>query len=90
MKYITIEMADSEYEMLKDYAAARRKHEIGKGFTINKTIAQMVSIGLEAISETIIVDQNGQVVEWNASHRGDELSDMRKMASTNKSKYLLK
>ena len=33
--------------MLKRYAAARRKYEIGKGFTIDKAIAQVVSIGLD-------------------------------------------
>lgn len=88
MKYITIEMTDSEYEMLKDYAAARRKHEIGKGFTIGHTIAQMVSIGLEAISETIMVDKNGQLVEWNTQHIGDEMCDKRKMLCSNKAKYM--
>ena len=88
MKYITIEMTDSEYEMLKAYAAARRKYEVGKGFTIAKVVAQMVSIGLDAISETVIVDQNSQIVEWNTNHQGDELTDKRKMTCSNSAKFM--
>lgn len=79
MKYLTIEMTDNEYDMLKAYAAARRKHEVGKGFTVVKAVAQMVSIGLEAISETVIVDQEGKLVEWNKDNIGDEQAENRRM-----------
>ena len=41
--------------MLKRYAAARRKYEIGKGFTIDKAIAQ-------------IVDERGDIVDWNSEY----------------------
>lgn len=64
MKLI-IEITDDEYKILKAYAVAKRKHEVGKGFTVDKAIAEMVSIGLEAISETIILDENGNKVNWN-------------------------
>ena len=66
-----IKVTDAEYEMLKAYAAARRKYEVGKGFNIDAVIAQMVSIGIEAISETTILDKEGNVVNW----RGDFVSD---------------
>ena len=79
MKNIVVEFTDSEYEMLKNYAAARRKHEVGKGFTVVDTIAQIVSIGLEAISETIIVDKEGNAVDWNPEQIGDEQKDDRRI-----------
>lgn len=68
MKFVKIKLSTDEYEMLKRYAAARRKHEIGKGFTVDKAIAQVVSIGLGAISETQIVDEHGDIVEWNSEY----------------------
>lgn len=64
MKLI-IKITDDEYKMLKAYAAAKRKYEVGKGFPVDKAIAEMVSIGLEAISETIILDEYGNSVDWN-------------------------
>lgn len=64
MKLI-IKITDDEYNMLKAYADAKRKYEVGKGFPVNKAIAEMVSVGLEAISETIILDENGSPVDWN-------------------------
>ena len=68
MKFIKIKLSSNEYEMLKRYAAARRKYEIGKGFTIDKAIAQVVLIGLDAISETQIVDERGDIVDWNSEY----------------------
>ena len=53
---LMIKVTDAEYAMLKAYAAARRKYEVGKGFNIDAAIAQMVSIGIEAISDTSRVD----------------------------------
>lgn len=38
MKFVKIKLSTDEYEMLKRYAAARRKHEIGKGFTSIKQL----------------------------------------------------
>ena len=64
MKLI-IKITDDEYKMLKAYAATKRKYEVGKGFSVDKAIAEMVSIGLEAISETIILGENGNPIEWN-------------------------
>lgn len=64
MKLVVV-ISDDEYRMLKAYAAAKRKYEVDKGFPVDKAIAEMVSIGLEAISETIILDKNGIPVEWN-------------------------
>ena len=61
---ILVELTDAEYAMLKAYAAARRKHEIGKGFRVENAIAQALSIGIDAISETIIMDKNGIPVDW--------------------------
>ena len=55
MKFIKIKLSSNEYEMLKRYAAARRKYEIGKGFTIDKAIAQ-------------IVDERGDIVDWNSEY----------------------
>ena len=62
MKLI-IKITDTEYNMLKAYAAAKRKHEVGKGFPVDKAIAEMVSIGLEAIAETTIIDKDGNLVQ---------------------------
>ena len=64
MKLI-IKITDAEYNMLKSYAAAKRKYEVGKGFPVDKAIAEMVSIGLEAIAETTIMDKDGNLIQWN-------------------------
>ena len=67
MKLI-IKITDTEYNMLKAYAAAKRKYEVGKGFPVDKAIAEMVSIGLEAIAETTIIDKDGNFVQWNTCY----------------------
>ena len=61
---ILVDLTDAEYTMLKAYAAARRKYEVGKGYRVENAIAQAISIGVDAISETIIFDRNGDVVDW--------------------------
>ena len=66
MKFIKIRLSDNEYEMLKKYAKARRKYEIGNGFTIHSAIEQMVAIGLSAIEETQIVDKNHKPIDWKS------------------------
>lgn len=65
MRYISVSLSKNEYEMLKKYAAARRKYELGKGFTVDKAFAQVVSIGLESIAQTEIFDKNGNIINWN-------------------------
>ena len=67
MKLI-IKITDTEYNMLKAYAAAKRKYEVGKGFPVDKAIAEMASIGLEAIAETTIIDKDGNFVQWNTCY----------------------
>ena len=69
---LMIKVTDAEYEMLKAYAAARRKYEVGKGFNIDAAIAQMVSVGIQAISETVILDKEGNVVNWCGDYIGGE------------------
>ena len=64
MKYVKIALNDDEYEMLKKYAKYVRKYETGNGFTINSAINQMVSIGLEAIRETTILDNENNIINW--------------------------
>lgn len=61
---ILVNLTDAEYAMLKAYAAARRKHEVGKGYRVENAIAQAISIGVDAISETTIIDKNGNTVDW--------------------------
>lgn len=70
MKLI-IKITDDEYKMLKAYAAAKRKYEVGKGYPVDRAIAEMVSVGLEAISETIILDESGCPVEWNTYNKNN-------------------
>ena len=65
---ILVDLTDAEYAMLKAYAAARRKHEVGKGYRVEHAIAQAVSVGVDAISETIILDKQGKPVAWNKEH----------------------
>ena len=48
-----------------DYAAAKRKYETGKGFTVDAAINEMTSIGIDAMSQTTIFDKEGNLVEWN-------------------------
>ncbi|MEE1054114.1 MAG: hypothetical protein U0L33_07260 [Acutalibacteraceae bacterium] len=62
---IIIHITDDEYKMLKAYASAKRKYDVGKGFPVDKAIAEMVSVGLESISETVFLDESGVPVEWN-------------------------
>lgn len=76
MKLI-IKITDEEYQMLKAYAAAKRKYEGDKRFPVERAIAEMVSIGLDAIAETVIVDKEGNSVQWNSycANSIDELSE---------------
>ena len=61
---ILVDLTEAEYTMLKAYAAARRKYEVGKGYRVENAIAQAISIGIDAISETTILDKDGKLVEW--------------------------
>lgn len=38
---VIIKLSDAEYDMLKAYAAVRRKHEVGKGYRVDDAIAQL-------------------------------------------------
>ena len=68
---IMVNITEDEYKMLKAYASAKRKHETGKGFPVEQAISEMISIGLDALSETIILDKNGVPVDWNHFCRSD-------------------
>ena len=65
---LIITVTNEEYALLKAYAAAKRKYEVGKGFTVNKAVNEMVSIGIDAISQTTIFDKQGNLVEWNKEY----------------------
>lgn len=65
---VLIDLTDAEYTMLKSYAAARRKHEVGKGYRVEHAIAQAISIGVDAISESTIFDKDGNLVDWKAGY----------------------
>lgn len=65
---LMITITDEEYALLKDYAAAKRKYEVGKGFPVDKAINEMISIGVDAISQTPIFDKEGNIVEWNQNY----------------------
>lgn len=64
-KIIELELSCEQYEMLKNYAKAMRKYEVGKGFTIKSAIEYALSIGLNAIEETIFVDNDHKEISWN-------------------------
>lgn len=70
MRFI-IDITDRENSMIKAYAAAKRKYETGKGFTVQKAIAEVISVGLDAISETVILDENNNPVMWNPCYMKD-------------------
>lgn len=69
---LMITITDEEYALLKAYAAAKRKYEVGKGFTVDKAINEMTSIGIDAISQTPIFDNEGRLVEWNQEYNYKE------------------
>ena len=69
---LMITITDEEYALLKAYAAAKRKYEVGKGFTVDKAINEMTSIGIDAISQTSIFDNEGRLVEWNQEYNYKE------------------
>ena len=69
---LMITITDEEYALLKAYAAAKRKYEGGKGFTVDKAINEMTSIGIDAISQTPIFDNEGRLVEWNQEYNYKE------------------
>lgn len=62
---LMINITDEEYALLKAYEAAKRKYETGRGFNVDHAINEMTSIGIDAISQTIILDKEGNVVNWN-------------------------
>ena len=64
MKYIKISLSDEDYELLKKYAKATRKYETGSGFTLKSAINQMITIGLESIKETVILDNENKIINW--------------------------
>ena len=61
---ILVSLTDTEYAMIKAYAAARRKYESGKGFRVEHAIAYAIAIGIESLSETVILDKKGEPVDW--------------------------
>ncbi len=65
---ILVDLSDTEYALLKAYAAARRKYEVGKGYRVENAIAQAISIGVDAIAETTIFDREGNVVDWGKGY----------------------
>ena len=65
---LMITITDEEYALLKAYAAAKRKYETGKGFTVDMAINEMTSIGIDAISQTTFFDKDGNLVEWNRDY----------------------
>ena len=72
---VLVELTDAEYAMLKAFAAARRKHEIGKGYRVENAIAQALSIGIGSIAETQILDKDGMPVEWKSEYVTSEECD---------------
>ena len=76
---IILSLEKSEYEMLKAYAAAKRKYEVGVGYSVDKAINEMVTFGLQAISETTIMDSEGNLVEWNHIDVKNDMNNERQI-----------
>ena len=62
---LMINITDEEYALLKAQAAAKRKYETGRGFNVERAINEMISIGIDALSQTTILDKEGAIVNWN-------------------------
>lgn len=65
---VLVDLTPDEYDLLKEFAAARRKYEVGKGYRVGNAINEALSIGIESISETLIFDKNGELVNWKNAH----------------------
>ena len=75
---VIIKLSDAEYDMLKAYAATRRKYEVGKGYRVDDAIAQAISIGVDAISETTILDSEGNIVDWKKGYKTEDDSSSKR------------
>ena len=64
MKYFQIAIAEEYYEVIKKYARARRKYEIGNGYRVENVIADILEVGLDGIRNAEFTDASGAVVDW--------------------------
>ena len=55
-KGVFVPFTDEEWEMLKKYAAAKRKYEVGKGDTVKVAVKEITSAVLDALFNSEIFD----------------------------------
>ena len=67
MRNFVVSVSEDEFAMLRAYADAKGKYgyEVECGIPLKKVIEEMVSKGIEAISKTVILDKDGNPVNWN-------------------------
>ena len=53
-----------EWELLKKYAAAKRKYEVGKGYTVKVAVQELVGAAFDALLHSEICDSDGNPVDW--------------------------
>ena len=63
-KGVFVSFSDEEWELLKKYAAAKRKYEVGKGFTVKVAVNELAHAVLDAMLNSEIYDEDGQAVDW--------------------------
>ncbi len=61
---IFVPFTEEEWELLKKYTAARRKYEVGKGYTVKVAVSEITHAVLDAILNAEIRDENGNIVDW--------------------------
>ena len=61
---IFVSFTKEEWELLKKYTAAKRKYEVGKGYTLKIAVNEITHAVLDAIMCAEIRDRDGNVVDW--------------------------
>ena len=59
-----VQFTDKEWEILKKYAAAKRKYEKGTGYTVKVAGQELCDAVKDALLNADILDQDGNSVDW--------------------------
>ena len=61
---IFVPFTSEEWELLKKYTAAKRKYEVGKGYTVKVAVKEITQAVLDAFLSEEIRDSDGNLVDW--------------------------
>ena len=63
-KGIWVPLSDEQWQLIKQYAKAKRDYEVGKGYTMKDVLKELVDTSLNALEEAEFEDREGNRVDW--------------------------